>query len=113
MNLCDAINDNMVAYREMYNTLEASFEGCELKHITRGSNDEADTLANIGSTYSPIPDGVFYEVINKRSIKPKTSVKPSVKSETSPRTGTVPPKEIDASDHAGEEKLAAQVFLVE
>src|SRR4051812_11432724 len=48
MNLCDAINDNMVAYREMYNTLEASFEGCELKHIARGSNDEADTLANIG-----------------------------------------------------------------
>ena len=33
MNLCDAISDNMIAYREMYNTLEASFEGCELKHI--------------------------------------------------------------------------------
>src|SRR3954470_17619265 len=59
MNLCDAINDNMVAYREMYNTLEASFEGCERKHIARGSNDEADTLAKIGSTCSPIPDGVF------------------------------------------------------
>src|SRR3954470_8658160 len=64
MNLCETINDNMVAYREMYNILEASFEGCELKHIARGSNDEADTLANIGSTCSPIPDGVFYEVIN-------------------------------------------------
>src|SRR3954452_19450186 len=35
MNLCDAINDNMVAYREMYNILEASFEvrspsGCRI-----------------------------------------------------------------------------------
>src|SRR3954452_20992243 len=35
MNLCDAINDNIVAYREMYNILEASFEvrspsGCRI-----------------------------------------------------------------------------------
>src|SRR3954471_1031339 len=74
MNLCDAINANMVAYREMYNTLEASFEGCGLKHIARGSNDEADTLANIGCTCSPIPDGVFYEVISKRSIKSRIPV---------------------------------------
>ena len=69
MNQCDAVSDNMAAYRELYNILEASFEGCELKHIGRGSNEEADTLANIRSTCSPIPEGVFYEVINKRSIK--------------------------------------------
>src|SRR3954452_8979472 len=86
MNLCDAINDKMIAYREMYNTLEASFEGCELKHIAQGSNDEADTLANIGSMCSPIPDGVFYEVINKRSIKYKAPEKPSIESEASPST---------------------------
>src|SRR3954464_2136921 len=113
MNLCDAINDNMVAYREMYNTLEASFEGCELKHIARGSNDEADTLAIIGSTCSPIPDGVFYEVINKRSIKPKTSAKPDIDCEVSPSTVIAPPEEIDASDHTEEQSPAAQVFLVE
>ena len=53
MNLCDAISDNMIAYREMYNALEASFEGCELKHIARGSNEEADALANIGSCVHP------------------------------------------------------------
>src|SRR3954449_11675453 len=71
MNQCDAISENMAAYRELYNILEASFEGCELKHIGRGSNEEADALANIGSMCSPIPEGVFYEVINKRSIKYK------------------------------------------
>ena len=58
--------------------MEAKFEGCELKHIGRASNEKADTLANIGSTCSPIPDGVFYEVIAQRSIKEKPSAKPSV-----------------------------------
>ena len=75
MNQCDALRDNMVAYREVYNQLEAQFEGCELKHIGRGSNEEADSLANIGSTCSAIPDGVFYEVINQRSIKYKPSAR--------------------------------------
>src|SRR3954468_21688035 len=113
MNLCDTINDNMVAYREMYNTLEASFEGCELKHIARGSNDEADTLANIGSTCSPIPDGVFYEVISKRSIKTRTPTKSSTNSEDSPSIGTESPEETPAPSNADEQQLAAQVFLVE
>src|SRR4051794_23463764 len=113
MNLCDAINDNMLAYREMYNILEASFKGCELKHIAKGSNDEADTLANIGSTCSPIPDGVFYEVINKRSIKSRTPAKPSTNSEDSPSIGMAYSEEIQASDNADEQQLAAQVFLVE
>jgi uncharacterized membrane protein len=76
MNLCDAISDNMIAYRQMYQSMEAKFEGCALKHIGRASNEEADTLANIGSTCSSIPDGVFYEVITKRSIKEKTSTHP-------------------------------------
>ena len=71
MNKCDTVSDNMVAYREVYNQLEAKFEGFELKHIDRDSNEEANTLANIGSTCSAIPDGVFYEVINQRSIKYK------------------------------------------
>src|SRR3954452_4432939 len=109
MNLCDAINDKMIAYREMYNTLEASFEGCELKHIARGSNDEADTLANIGSMCSPIPDGVFYKVISKRSIKCKPAVKLSIDSEASPSatpsTAMAPPDEIDASDPIVEQGL--------
>jgi hypothetical protein len=56
--------------------MESKFEGCELKHIGRASNEEADALANIGSTCSAIPDGVLYEVINQRSIKVKTSAPP-------------------------------------
>ena len=66
----------MVAYREMYRLMEGKFEGCELKHIGRASNEEADNLANIGSTCSAIPDGVFYEVINQRSIKVKPPAPP-------------------------------------
>jgi hypothetical protein len=71
MNLCDAINDNMIAYHQLYQSMEAKFEGCELKHIGRASNEDADTLANIGSTCFSIPDGVFYSVITQRSIKVK------------------------------------------
>jgi hypothetical protein len=33
-------------------------------------------LANICSTWSSIPDGVFYEIITQRSIKVKTSAPP-------------------------------------
>ena len=47
MNLCDAVNDNMAAYRDLYNLLEGSFDGCEICHIGRASNEEADQLANI------------------------------------------------------------------
>jgi hypothetical protein len=43
----------------MYQSMEAKFEGCELKHIGGARNEEADALANIGSTCSPITDGVF------------------------------------------------------
>jgi hypothetical protein len=69
MNFCDAISDNMIAYRQMYQSMEAKFEGYELKNIGRASNKEADALENIGSTCSPIPDVVCYEVINQWSIK--------------------------------------------
>ncbi|KAK1643510.1 hypothetical protein QYE76_061315 [Lolium multiflorum] len=75
-HLQDKVSDNMIAYRQLYQNMEAKFEGCELKHIGRASNEEADTLANIGSMCSPIPDGVFYEVITQRSIKEKALAPP-------------------------------------
>jgi hypothetical protein len=68
----------MIAYRQMYQSMEAKFKGCELKHIGRASNEEADALANIGSTCSSILDGVFYEVITQRSNKVKTSAPPEI-----------------------------------
>jgi hypothetical protein len=71
MNQCDAVNDSMVAYKEVYNELEKLFDGCEVNHISRLSNDEADVLANIGSQCLAIPPGVFWEEITERSTKPK------------------------------------------
>src|SRR3954454_309309 len=96
----------MAAYRELYNILEASFEGCELKHIGRGSNEEADTLENIGSTCSPIPEGVFYEVINKRSIK----YKPLGNSTTSMKDTQGGPEIVDKNVV---HEPVEQIFLVE
>jgi hypothetical protein len=69
MNRCDAISNNMTAYRNLYYYLEGTFNGCEVSHISRASNEEADNLANIGSQCLPIPQGVFWEEIIERSIK--------------------------------------------
>ena len=72
MKACDVVCDNMIAYRDMYDLMEGSFDGCELCHVGRASNEEADMLANIGSTCAPIPPGVFLEQIDHRSVKIKT-----------------------------------------
>jgi ribonuclease HI len=69
MNRCDAISDNMTAYRNLYYYLQGTYDGCEVSHIGRASNEEADNLANIGSQCLPIPPGVFWEEIIERSIK--------------------------------------------
>jgi ribonuclease HI len=69
MNRCDAISDNMTTYRNLYYYLDGTFDGCEVSHISRASNEEADNLANIGSQCMPVPPGVFWEEIIERSIK--------------------------------------------
>jgi hypothetical protein len=69
MNKCDAISDNLTTYRNIYYYLEGTFDGCEVSHVSRASNEEADNLANIGSQCLPIPQGVFWEEIIERSIK--------------------------------------------
>jgi ribonuclease HI len=69
MNRCDTINDNMMAYKNLYHYLEGTFDGCEVSHISRNSNEEGDNLANIGSQCMPVPSGVFWEEIVERSIK--------------------------------------------
>jgi hypothetical protein len=69
MNKCDAISDNMAAYRNLYYYLEGTFDGCEVSHVSRASNEEADNLANIGSQCLPVQQGVFWEEIIERSIK--------------------------------------------
>jgi hypothetical protein len=59
----------MTAYINLYYYLEGIFDGCEVSHVSRASNEEADNLANIGSQCLPIPPGVFWEKIIERSIK--------------------------------------------
>src|ERR1041384_6281288 len=73
MRDCDAVADNLVAYQKLYNTLEGSFDGCDLNYISRANNTEADELANIGSTGGPVPPGVFLESISQRYIKMKAT----------------------------------------
>jgi ribonuclease HI len=77
-NRCDAISDSMTAYKNVYYYLEGTFDGCEVSHISRASNEEANNLANIGSQCLPIPPGLSWEEIIERSIKSiKSSGEPS------------------------------------
>jgi hypothetical protein len=69
MNRCDAINDNMTAYRNLYYYLEGTFDGCKVSHVSRASNEEAGNLANIGSQCLPVPPRFFREEIVEGSIK--------------------------------------------
>jgi hypothetical protein len=95
MKECDATCTNMIAYRAMYDKLEGNFEGCEVMHIGRDNNEEADKLANIGSKCLPIPPGVFFE----EALATRSGAK---QSDPTPVTGTEDlPKE------------AASIMLVE
>jgi ribonuclease HI len=94
MNQCDAVNDSMMAYKELYNELEKMFDGCEVNHISRLNNDEADVLANIGSQCLAVPPGVFWEEISERSTKPKKVQKQPKKKEASAK-GSGAPMESD------------------
>jgi hypothetical protein len=77
----------MMAYRNLYYYLEGTFDGCEVLHVSRASNEEADNLANIGSQCLPIPPGVFWEEIIERSIKSSKSSTPGEPSQH-PSTGS-------------------------
>jgi ribonuclease HI len=100
MNKCDAISDNMTAYKNLYYYLEGTFNGCEVSHVSRASNEEADTLANIGSQCLPIPQGVFWEEIIERSIKSSkvSTAGEQVQNQTNgsgaDNRGTAEPKEV-------------------
>jgi hypothetical protein len=59
----------MTSYRNLYYYLEGTFDGCEVSHINRSSNEETNNLANIGSQCLPVPPRVFWEEIIERSIK--------------------------------------------
>jgi ribonuclease HI len=109
MKECDATCANMIAYHAMYDKLEGNFEGCEVMHIGRESNEEADNLANIGSKCLPIPLGVFFEEIFEHSVKIKPVIDPALAT----RSGA---KQSGPTPAAGTEHLSketAKVMLVE
>jgi hypothetical protein len=109
MKECDATYANMIAYRTMYDKLEGDFKLCEVTHIGRESNEEADNLANISSKYLPIPPGVFFEEIFERSVK----IKPAIDPMLATRSGA---KQTNPTTAAGTEDLfkeAATIMLVE
>jgi hypothetical protein len=78
MKECDTTCTNMIVYHAMYDKLEGNFEGCEVTHIGRESNKEADNLANIGSKCLPILPGVFFKEIFERSVKIKPVIDPAL-----------------------------------
>jgi hypothetical protein len=110
MKECDATYANMIAYPAMYNKLKGNLEGCEVTHIGRESNEEADSLANIGSKCLPIPPGVFFEEIFERSIKIKPA---TINLVLATRSGAGPPKDAPAAEQEDLAKQTAQVMLVE
>jgi hypothetical protein len=101
----DATCANMIAYRVIYNKLEGDFEGCEVMHIGRESNEEADNLANIGSKCLSIPPGVFFEEIFKRSVKIKPVIDPTLAT----RSGT---KHLGPTPAAGTEDLSKETAAI-
>jgi hypothetical protein len=109
MKKCDATCANMIAYREMYDKLEGNFEGCEVTHISRESNEEADNLANIGSKCLPIPPRVFFEEIFECSIKIKSAVDPALAT----RSGANHSGPTPAAGTEDPSKQTATVILVE
>jgi hypothetical protein len=109
MKECNATCANMIAYRAMYDKLEGDFERCDMTHISRESNEEADDLANMGSRCLPIPAGVFFEEIFERSIK----IKPATDPVLATRSGA---KQANTTPTVGTEALpkdAAAIMLVE
>jgi hypothetical protein len=109
MKECDATCANMIAYRTMYDKLEGNFEGCEVTHIGRESNEEADNLANIGSKCLPIPPGIFFEEIFERSVK----IKPAIDPVLATRSGANQPSPTPTTGTEDLPKEMATIMLIE
>ena len=80
-------DEHMGAYLEEVCRMEKRFQGLEVQHVPRGTNKEADDIANRASREEPQMPGVFKE----RLLKP--SAAPSIPEPASLRQGlqTAPP----------------------
>jgi hypothetical protein len=107
----------MAAYRDAYNELEGTIYGCEVSHISRASNEEADCLMNIGSQCFPVSSGVFWEEINERSIRAKKPVNLSEpqapkKNKEKSDSGAAPSSDISPEPEEEDEE-PEDVFMIE
>ena len=53
MKACDAVSADMAAYRDLYNVLEGSFDGCELCHIARDRKSTRLNSSHSGESRMP------------------------------------------------------------
>jgi hypothetical protein len=58
----------MVAYCQMVCLLKDKFNGLELNHIARQSNEAADELVKLASGRVPVPTGVYVSDLYKPSV---------------------------------------------
>jgi ribonuclease HI len=58
----------MASYCQVVRLLEDKFDGLELNHIARRSNEAADELAKLASDRAPVPTGVFASNLYKPSV---------------------------------------------
>jgi ribonuclease HI len=70
MNRCDTINDNMMAYKNLYHYLEGTFDGCEVSHVSRNSNEEIVERSIKSDKTSPTKVGSRASV-NKNASEPE------------------------------------------
>ena len=66
----DAKDANMESYRFLVQQLSGYFDGCQFLHVPRNDNEQADALAQIGSTRQAILASVALRRLLKPSVKP-------------------------------------------
>ena len=62
-------SDKMSAYRQEVRKLEDKFDGLELAHVLRNDSTEVDELAKMGSRRTPVPSGIFVQLLHRPTIR--------------------------------------------
>ncbi|XP_071680454.1 uncharacterized protein [Lolium perenne] len=66
---CNTTDANMIAYKWAVDQAGASFAGHVVEWVDRRTNEEADTLAKLGSKRLPPPPGVFLDILTHPSVR--------------------------------------------
>jgi ribonuclease HI len=54
INPCDALSDNMTAYRNLYYYLEGTFDGCKVLHISRTQQEWEEIIERSIQNVKPL-----------------------------------------------------------